>query len=221
MGIRAAALVIYSCAGVVLAEPTQVSVLSCSPSRLLPGETATCTVTLSEAAPAGGTEVLLSSTEASLAPSATSVTVPGGTASATFTVTAAPGFAPSLADRTATLTATALHSVFLSWTASASPNLSSYNLYRGTTSGGPYPIVTSVGLSAAYRDSNVQAGGTYYYVVTAVDVAGAESAYSNEAMAALPAAAPQTATLHLCVPGRSGIGVPVRCGAEASPVRGR
>jgi hypothetical protein len=192
-----------------LSAQTTVTLLTCAPPRLLPGETATCTVTLSQAAPAGGTEVLLSSTTKSLIPSVASVTVPAGVASATFTVTAA----ALSADETAVLAATVLHSVLLSWKASQSSNLSYYNLYRGIVSGGPYPVSTSVGLVTTYIDSNVQAGETYYYVVTAVDAAGSESPYSNEASATLPGAAPQTAALSLCASPRTAVTAPRRCGA--------
>jgi hypothetical protein len=78
-----------------------------------------------------------------------------------------------------------LHTVTLNWTASTTPNVT-YNVYRGTTSGGPYTKLTSSPVSAvAYTDSTIFAGQTYYYVTTAI-AAGAESAYSNEASAAVP-----------------------------------
>jgi hypothetical protein len=208
MNLGAAAFAItIGFAGALSAQNT-VTVLSCSPVRLLPGETANCTVTLSQVAQAGGTEVLLSSTTKSLIPSVVSLIVPAGATSATFTVTAA-AFSE---DETGVLTATALHSILLSWNASQSSNLAYYNLYRGIVSGGPYPVVTSVGLVTTYTDSNVQAGETYYYVVTAVNASGAESTYSNEASATLPGAAPQTAALSLCASPRTGTTVPRRCG---------
>jgi hypothetical protein len=192
-----------------LSAQTAVSLLTCSPSRLFPGETAACTLTLSQAAPASGTEVALSSPNQSLIPSSNSVTVSAGATSTTFTVTTAAIFT----NETAVLSAAALHSVSLRWNASDSPNLSYYNLYRGTISGGPYPVVTAVGLMTTFTDSNVQAGQTYYYVVTAVDATGAESAYSNEASAGLPNDAPQTAALSLCASRQTGVTVPLRCGA--------
>jgi hypothetical protein len=204
-----AAIALYFFAGDLSAQAIAVSLLDCNPTRLLRGETATCTVTLSKAAPDGGTEILLSSTSRFLATSANSVTVPAGATTATFTVTAA-AFS---VNETATLTATALHSVLLSWNASESPTLSYYNLYRGTVSGGPYPVVTAVGLVTSYIDSNVQAGESYYYVVTAVDTSGAESAYSNEAVAILPNGVPQNAVLSLCASERTSVIVPLRCGA--------
>jgi fibronectin type 3 domain-containing protein len=76
--------------------------------------------------------------------------------------------------------------VALSWNASTS-TVSGYNIYRGSVSGGPYAkINTTLDASAAYSDGNVQAGQTYYYVVTAVGATGAESAYSNQVQAVIP-----------------------------------
>jgi len=40
--------------------------------------------------------------------------------------------------------------------------------------------------STTYTDSTVQAGVTYFYVVTAVDSSGNESVYSNQASATVP-----------------------------------
>jgi len=72
------------------------------------------------------------------------------------------------------------HGVSLSWVASTSSNLKGYNVYRGTVSGGPYTKVNStVVTTLTYSDSSVQAGQTYYYVVTAVDNSNNESAYST------------------------------------------
>ncbi len=203
------AIAFWSFAGVVSAQTTNVAALTCSPSRLLPGGTATCTVTLSIPAPEGGTVVSVTSTSQSLIPSSISLAIPAGAAAATFMATAG----AFLSDETAAVTATALHSVFLSWAASVSPSPTHYNLYRGTTPGGPYPAVTAVDLATAYKDSNVQAGQTYYYVLTAVDAAGAEIGYSNEASATLPGAVPQTTALSLCASLRTGITGPSRCGA--------
>ena len=75
--------------------------------------------------------------------------------------------------------------VDLSWVASTSPNVA-YNVYRGTTLGGPYPTKLNLSPVAAltYRDGTVQGGVTYYYVVRAVDTGGTESVNSNEAVAA-------------------------------------
>jgi len=79
------------------------------------------------------------------------------------------------------------HSAALTWTASTSSNVTGYNVYRGTQSGGPYTKLTLnlVG-GTTYTDITVQAGQTYYYVTTAVDNTDNESIYSNEATAVIP-----------------------------------
>lgn len=78
------------------------------------------------------------------------------------------------------------HFVSLSWTASSSQGVTGYNIYRGTTSGGPYTkLNSSPVVGTSYTDRTVQAGQTYYYVATAVD-SSSESAYSNEAQGVIP-----------------------------------
>lgn len=78
------------------------------------------------------------------------------------------------------------HSVKLTWKASTS-KVSGYNVYRGTKSGGPYSLITSaLDSGTSYNDASVQAGVTYYYVVTAVNGSGQESVDSNQAKAAVP-----------------------------------
>lgn len=85
------------------------------------------------------------------------------------------------------ITGLVAHTVSLSWTASTSSNVVGYNVYRGTVSGGPYTkLTTSRVTGVAYTDAAVQAGQTYYYVTTAVDSSGNESAYSNQAQAVIP-----------------------------------
>lgn len=78
------------------------------------------------------------------------------------------------------------HKVTLDWNASTSA-VSGYNVYRGGATGGPYARVSPSQVGGlSYADSSVNAGATYYYVVTAVDNAGTESSYSNEVSAAIP-----------------------------------
>ncbi len=74
-------------------------------------------------------------------------------------------------------------SVELTWP--ASPNATSYDVQRGSASGGPY---TTIGSStvASYTDS-AAALTTYYYVVTAKR-SGWTSAFSPEASATTPRA---------------------------------
>jgi len=78
-------------------------------------------------------------------------------------------------------------SVLLTWLASPSPNVAGHNVYRGTNSGGPLTkLNSSLVAPTEFTDPTVEAGQTYYYAVTAVDTSGLESAYSNQAVAAVP-----------------------------------
>ena len=81
-----------------------------------------------------------------------------------------------------------VHSVTLTWVASSSSNVTGYNIYRVTTSGGPYntKLNSSPVSATSYLDGVVQTGQTYYYVVTAVDSSGNESAFSNQAQGVIP-----------------------------------
>lgn len=83
------------------------------------------------------------------------------------------------------LSATAGNGVVdLDWADHADPGLIGYFVYRATTAGGPYTRVQgSMATASAYADGGVQNGTTYYYVVTAVDVAGNESSNSAEVSA--------------------------------------
>jgi fibronectin type 3 domain-containing protein len=84
------------------------------------------------------------------------------------------------------LTATAGNAqVSLSWTAST--GAASYNVKRGTASGGPYTTIHSP-TTTSYTDTSVTNGTAYYYVVTAVNAAGEESSNSNQ-VTATPVAA--------------------------------
>jgi len=83
-------------------------------------------------------------------------------------------------------TSVAQHTVALTWDPSTS-QVSGYNVYRGTTSGGPYSkINSSLDATTSFSDSTVSGGITYYYVTTAVDSAGDESTYSNQVQAIVP-----------------------------------
>ena len=78
------------------------------------------------------------------------------------------------------------HAVGLTWTASTSTDVVGYNIYRGTTTGGPYSILDSAAVAAdAYTDSTAQSGLTYFYVVRSVDGTGTESANSTEVSATI------------------------------------
>jgi len=80
----------------------------------------------------------------------------------------------------------ASHSVALDWNASTSA-VAGYHVYRGVAAGGPYHRVNgSLVAGPAYSDSTVQGGAKYFYVVTAVESDGGESAFSNEVFADIP-----------------------------------
>lgn len=110
-----------------------------------------------------------------------------GGASGQITFVSNAANSPAIASLSGTgVAAAAQHNVDLSWNASAS-TVTGYNVYRGTQSGGPYTKTnSSPDASTAYTDGGVQAGQTYYYVVTGVNAQGQESKYSNEVKAAVP-----------------------------------
>jgi fibronectin type 3 domain-containing protein len=79
------------------------------------------------------------------------------------------------------------HSVALTWVASTSSNITGYNVYRATVSGGPYTELNASLLTAtSYTDATAQAGETYYYVTTAVTSQSVQSGDSNQATAIVP-----------------------------------
>jgi fibronectin type 3 domain-containing protein len=73
--------------------------------------------------------------------------------------------------------------VALTWTGSSTASVTGYNVYRGTTAGGPYTQIASQVAMTSYTDSLGTGTTTYYYVVTAVGPGNVESVYSNEASA--------------------------------------
>ena len=81
------------------------------------------------------------------------------------------------------------HWVTLTWDApkpSAGVTVVSYNIYRSTTSGGPFAKLASNVAGPPFDDHLVNGGRTYYYVVTAVDQSGRESGFSAEIQAKIP-----------------------------------
>ena len=81
------------------------------------------------------------------------------------------------------------HSVVLSWHAPAPEvgvQVVGYNIYRSTSSGGPYVKIASRVPDLTYRDLVVNPKRTYYYVVTSVDQRDHESRYSKELTVVIP-----------------------------------
>jgi hypothetical protein len=125
-----------------------------------PGQTATLNVRFVPAVPGGVTGTIIVASTAANSPGEVSVSANG---------------VPSQA-----------HRVLLSWQASRS-NVAGYYVYGGTVKGGPYTkLTTSLVTTLNHADVTVQAGRTYYYVVTAVNSNGIESVFSAEASAAIP-----------------------------------
>src|SRR5437899_1532199 len=91
---------------------------------------------------------------------------------------------------TIALSASGVQPIPLARTLSWNPSLSavvSYNIYRGTQSGGSYQKLNSSSVSTTtYTDNSVLAGQTYFYVVTAVDSRNVESVHSNEVSTTIP-----------------------------------
>ena len=108
-----------------------------------------------------------------------------GNLSASLTVTDS---APS-SPQSVSLSGGGGHDVILTWTASATPGVSGYYVYRGTASGkeSSTPLNSTPIAGTMYADSNVTAGQTYYYLLTAVAANGAtQSGRSGEASATAP-----------------------------------
>ncbi|MGE5174632.1 MAG: fibronectin type III domain-containing protein [Betaproteobacteria bacterium] len=76
--------------------------------------------------------------------------------------------------------------VFLTWNENKERDLAGYHVYRSTRSGHDYIRLTHKVLArTTYSDRTVRSGMTYYYVITAVDRSGNESARSLEKKAML------------------------------------
>lgn len=116
-----------------------------------------------------------------------SITVGSSAPSGTFALTVSGGGDGVVETATLNLTIPAPPQVALSWDASESGDIVGYNVYRSTISGGPYLLMnTSPVPDTSYVDLAVLSGSTYYYVVTATNLQGVESPYSNQAVASVP-----------------------------------
>jgi hypothetical protein len=109
-----------------------------------------------------------------------------GAASGTLSVVSnATGSPASIAVSGSGVAAPVQHTVALSWNASSSAV--GYNVYRSGISGGGYSkINSSLDGGLSYTDATVQNSHSYFYVTTAVDNAGNESAFSLEVSANIP-----------------------------------
>ena len=105
-----------------------------------------------------------------------------GAASATLTFTTNAQQAAITEAVTATGAAAPTYSVSLSWAASASPDISGYNIYRAAyaSSCGSFSKINAVlNTGTSYADSAVSDGTSYCYATTAVNSSNEESGYSN------------------------------------------
>jgi hypothetical protein len=81
------------------------------------------------------------------------------------------------------IAAAGIHQVTLDWNESSAADFSFYTVYRSTASDVNYSPVASNLTLPAYTDTDVVAGTIYFYIVTATDAVGYESAASNQASA--------------------------------------
>jgi len=65
--------------------------------------------------------------------------------------------------------------VYLQWSANPEPDVASYNVYRSTEPGGPFALLSTAGRNPEFVDQSLTNGVTYYYRVSALDLAGNES----------------------------------------------
>ena len=79
--------------------------------------------------------------------------------------------------------ATGKKKVNLTWVQSSSPNVAQNKIYRSTVNGGPYTLVATIAAATSFNNTGLTSGTTYYYVATAVNSGGLESAASNQASA--------------------------------------
>ena len=110
-----------------------------------------------------------------------------GLASSSISFTSNASNSPSSTTVTGTGVAAPVHSVDLSWTASSSPYVVGYNIYRRMGTSGSYTkINTAVDAATTYTDTAVTDGDTYYYQTTAVNSSNEESVPSSTVQAAIP-----------------------------------
>ena len=102
-----------------------------------------------------------------------------GLNSTTITVTS--GGITRTVSVTLTLNPPASSSLTLTWNGNTEKDLAGYKVYRATSSGAyGAPIAAIPGNTPSYTATGLEFGTTYFFVVTAYDIAGNESAYSNE-----------------------------------------
>jgi fibronectin type 3 domain-containing protein len=92
-------------------------------------------------------------------------------------VSTSPSTSPASSPSTGSLT--------LEWNANTEPDLAGYKIYSATSSGAyGAAIATAAANATSYDATGLQPGVTYFFVITAFDAAGNESARSDEVSAA-------------------------------------
>ena len=93
-------------------------------------------------------------------------------------------------DRVSSATSTTAGTATLAWDAVTDPNLHGYRVYYGTFAGtylqSPGQGVPVGNGATTYQVTGLSTGATYYFVVTAYDMQGNESPYSNEVRKVIP-----------------------------------
>jgi hypothetical protein len=70
--------------------------------------------------------------------------------------------------------------LFLTWKSVMDTDLSHYRVYRRLSPDDEFQLVADKVTVTTYKDKDLKAGKTYFYVITSVDTKGNESQYSNE-----------------------------------------
>jgi uncharacterized protein DUF4082/Big-like domain-containing protein len=125
-----------------------------------------------------------STTTATISPGGLATGVAAGSSNVTASLSGIASPAVVLTVTAGSATCTCTPQVVLSW--NAATGATSYNVYKGSVSGGPYVLVATVQApNLNYVDKFVSNGNTYYYVTTPV-VGGVESGYSTELAVTIP-----------------------------------
>jgi PKD repeat protein len=148
-----------------------------------------------------GSSTLTMNTTTSATSYALSLTITGTTGSITHT-TSTTLLVNLASPASLTATSTGAAQISLSWPASV--GATSYHVKRALVSGGPY-VGVACPTGTSYTDTGLATGTTYYYVVSAAYNAGpdsgGESADSSEASATLTASVPAAPTNVTASPG--------------------
>lgn len=70
--------------------------------------------------------------------------------------------------------------LFLTWKPVTDTDFSHYRVYRRVPADKEFQLVADKVTATSYKDKDLKAGKTYFYIVTSVDTKGNESEYSNE-----------------------------------------